>query len=481
MSMNTKIKKIFENLSYSVGANVLNTLISLILVFIVPKALGVREYAYWQLYTFYTSYIGFFHLGWLDGIYLRFGGKDYRDLDKKYFNTQFWLLVGMELIFTIAIGAISLAFVGDGNKQFVICMTGMCCILQIPRTFLQYLLQITNRVSDYAKNFMLEKVIYAILVLAMLLMGVTDFRVLLIADLIARSSTLILLCRQCKDIVFARGGAVWNGLKEAVLNIRIGIKLLSANIAAMLLTGIVRFAIEDAWSIEVFGKVSLSLTVCNMLMILINAVSVVIYPMLKNTDEEKLKDVYRIIRILLMLPVLGMLIAYYPARVVLSSWLPQYAESLRYMALIFPICIYESKFSLLVCTYLKALRKERDIMWINVAAVVLTGVATVITVYISRDLLATILLLPILMGIRSIVSELLVARYLKISIKKELIWEILLSVVFIVVSWNVQSFWCMIIYAAVYMVFLLSCRNQWKDILEILKAYIKGGKKGEVQ
>ena len=55
--MNTKIKKIFENLSYSVGANVLNTLISLILVFIVPKALGVREYAYWQLYTFYTSYI----------------------------------------------------------------------------------------------------------------------------------------------------------------------------------------------------------------------------------------------------------------------------------------------------------------------------------------------------------------------------------------------------------------------------------------
>ncbi len=467
--MNQKIKSIIKKISYSVGANALNTIISILLVFIVPKSLGVRQYAYWQLYTFYTSYIGFFHFGWLDGIYLRFGGKSYEDLDKKYFHTQFILLSGMEFIFTVAIAIFSLSFVGDGSKQFVLIMTGLCCIAQIPRTFLQYLLQITGRVDAYAKNFMLEKVVYAVLVLSMLFIGQNNFRVLLIADLFARTVTLILLCRQCKDIIFSKGQEVLLGIKEAFLNIKIGIKLLSANIAAMLLTGIIRFAIEDAWNIEVFGKISLSLTICNMLMVLINAVSVVIYPMIKNTPKEKLKEVYSIIRVLLMVPILGALIFYYPARIILSAWLPQYAESLRYMALLFPICLFESKFSLLVCTYLKALRKEKEIMWINVITVGITGVLTGIAVYWQHNLFATILLLPLLMGMRSIVSEILVANYLELSLRKEIIWEIVLSVIFIFVSWNVQSFWCTIIYAIIYIVYLISVKEKIREMLRIVK------------
>lgn len=468
--MNQKIKTIVQKLSYSVGANVLNTFISMILVFIVPKSLGVRQYAYWQLYTFYTSYIGFFHLGWLDGIYLRFGGREYESLDKKYFHTQFILLTGMEIIFTITIAIISLMFVGDGNKQFVLIMTGFCCIAQIPRTFLQYLLQITGRVDAYAKNFMLEKVVYAILVLLMLFIGKDNFKVLLIADLFARTVTLLLLCRQCKDIVFSEGDKFLEGIKEACFNIKIGIKLLSANIAAMLLTGIIRFAIEGAWDIEVFGKISLSLTICNLLMVLINAVSVVIYPILKNTEADKLKDVYKTIRILLMVPVLGALVCYYPARIILSRWLPQYAESLRYMALLFPICMFESKFSLLVCTYLKALRKEREIMWINIGAVLLTGIFTSVTVYWQQNLFATILLLPILMGIRSIVSEILVARYLNLSLTKEIIWEVILSCIFILASWNLQNLWCTIIYGAFYLLYLLNTKDKVIEVIGTMKS-----------
>lgn len=467
--MNKKIKTIVQKLSYSVGANVLNTLISMILIFIVPKSLGVRQYAYWQLYTFYTSYIGFFHLGWLDGIYLRFGGREYESLDKKYFHTQFVLLTGMEIIFTIVISIISLALVGDGNKQFVLIMTGICCVAQIPRTFLQYLLQITGRVDAYAKNFMLEKVVYAVLVLAMLFVGQDNFRILLVADLFARTMTLLLLCKQCKDIVFSEGEKFLEGIKEAVLNIKIGIKLLFANIAAMLLTGIIRFAIENAWDIEVFGKISLSLTICNLLMVLINAVSVVIYPMLKNTEADKLKNVYITIRIVLMVPVLGALVCYYPARVILSEWLPQYAESLRYMALLFPICMFESKFSLLVCTYLKTLRKEKEIMWINVGAVLLTGIFTIITVYWQHNLFATILLLPVLMGMRSIVSEILVAKYLKISLMRDILWEILLSTVFILASWNLQNFWCTIIYVVFYVLYLLNIKDRVIEVIGIVK------------
>lgn len=111
--MNSKIKNVFQNVSYSVLANGINTLVSMVLVFIVPKALGVREYSYWQLYTFYVTYTGFFHFGWADGIYLKFGGKKYEELDKTYFNRQFWLLTFFEILIALVIGAVAYFGVDD--------------------------------------------------------------------------------------------------------------------------------------------------------------------------------------------------------------------------------------------------------------------------------------------------------------------------------------------------------------------------------
>ena len=69
-----------------------------------------------------------------------------------------------------------------------------------------------------------------------------------------------------------------------------------ANIAGLLINGIVRFAIENHWNVETFGKVSLTMTMSNMLMVFISAVSVVIYPMLKQTPEERLAQMYKTIR-----------------------------------------------------------------------------------------------------------------------------------------------------------------------------------------
>lgn len=457
--MNKKASKIFKNLSYTVLANGINMLVSIVLVLIVPKILGVMEYSYWQLYVFYTSYVGFFHFGWADGIYLRFGGKKYEELDKSYFATQFWLMAFLEVFIAVLIGLFAVFFIVDSDKQFILTITGVCCIVQIPRTLLQYLLQTTNRISDYAKNYMLEKAIYAVLVLTILFLGVTNYRVLLYADLFARTCTLLLLCYSCRDIVIHSITRVIQGVKEAWLNITIGVKLLFANIASLLITGIVRFAVENQWSVETFGKVSLTMTVSNMLMIFINAVSVVMYPILKNTEEKKLPAIYSTLRTTLMVPVLGMLAVYYPAKVLLSMWLPQYEESLRYMALLFPMCVFESKMSMLVNTYLKALRKEKVIMTANWITVALTVIITGITVYVMKNLTLAIASLALLLGARCMISESVLARSLNIAVYKDMIWEFSLAVLFILSSWFIQSCWCTLIYLCAYSIYLLAHRE----------------------
>ena len=80
------------------------------------------------------------------------------------------------------------------------------------------------------------------------------------------------------------------------------------------------------------------------------------------------------------------------------------------MALLFPMCVFESKLTLLISTYLKALRKEKEFMIINWISVAITLVATGISVYVLDNLTLAIAMLPVLMGIRCCICLLYTSR-----------------------------------------------------------------------
>lgn len=463
--MNKNVRYLFRNVSYTIFSNGINLAMSILVAFIVPKLFGVREYSYWQLYSFYASYVGFFHFGWADGIYLRFGGEQYEHLNHSYFSTQFWLLVFLEIIIALSIGFISFFMISDPNKKYILIITGICCIVQIPRTLLQYLLQTTNRIVSFAKNAIWEKVIYATLVFFILVCGVRYYKPLLLADLFARMCTLGMLCYTCRDIVFSPITNIIAGIKEAWINMTVGMKLMFGNIASMLITGIMRFSIEQNWDIETFGKVSLTMAVSNMLMVFVSAVGIVIYPLIKHISKEQMADIYGQMRTLLMVVVLGLMCFYYPGKIFLSNWLPQYAESLNYMALLFPICVFESKMSMLINTYLKALRKERIIFGVNWITVLLSCLFAIIFAYVLKSLTLSILSITLLSGVKCILMENMLARHLKITIYSDVVQEMLLVIVFVFSGWLIQSWYCLIIYSIFYFFYLLLHKNTIRAFL----------------
>ncbi|HFD1829688.1 TPA: hypothetical protein QFL99_002613, partial [Enterococcus faecium] len=74
--MNLKSNQFLRNISYALSANLVVLFISVILNLFVPKYVGVQQYSMWQLYLFYSSYTGFFPLGWIDGISLKYAGEE---------------------------------------------------------------------------------------------------------------------------------------------------------------------------------------------------------------------------------------------------------------------------------------------------------------------------------------------------------------------------------------------------------------------
>jgi O-antigen/teichoic acid export membrane protein len=48
--MNNRITGFISNLSYTLAANIITFLVSVIIIAVVPKILGVEEFGYYQLY-----------------------------------------------------------------------------------------------------------------------------------------------------------------------------------------------------------------------------------------------------------------------------------------------------------------------------------------------------------------------------------------------------------------------------------------------
>lgn len=471
--MNTKLRNILENITYTFTANILTMLISIIMTLILPKFLGVTDYSYYQLYIFFISYVGFFHFGWIDGIYLKIGGMEYNDLEKSNYVTQFWMLNVLEIIIAAIISIFALFTIKNIDKSFVLISTSVCGVITILRTYLLFILQSTNRIKEYAKYTRVDRFIYFALVIVFLFLGFKNYKIILYIDVFSKLVALVLCANKMKDIVFGKLNISKNTLLEIFENISIGIKLMLANIASTLIIGVVRFGIQKNWDIETFGKISLTLNISNLLMTFINAVAVIMFPLLRREEESNLPKIYVILRNTLMIFLYMMLIFYYPLKLILSTWLPQYADSLRYMALLFPICIYESKMSMLINTYLKSFRKEKSMLIINTISLILSLILTISSVFILNNLTLAILSIVFLLGFRCVIGELVLTKIMNILIYKDIILETVLTAIFIISSWFINNMFCSIIYTCFYSIYVFIKRKDIKRTILLFKKILR--------
>ncbi|MEK5585143.1 hypothetical protein MKZ21_23120 [Paenibacillus sp. FSL P2-0536] len=471
--MNNKAKNIIKNISYTLSSNLIGLIISTVVLFLVPKLVGVEQYGYWQLYLFYSSFVGFLHFGWNDGLYLRYGGKEYKDLDKGLFFSQFYMLVILQITLAIIFFVFSFLFVVDINRQFIFEMTGFCLLIVNVKYMLLLILQSTNRIKEYAQITLIGKVLFFCIIVLFLSIGIREYQLMILADLTGNLIALIYALYCCKDIVFRRISSFYFSFREALENISVGIKLMFANLASMLIIGVIRFGIERSWNISTFAKVSLTLSVSNLMMIFINAVGIVIFPILRRTDENKLSNIYITIRDFLMVILLGSLTLYYPLKVALSAWLPKYSDSLMYMSLLFPMFVYEGKMALLINTYLKTLRKEKLMLKINLLSLFFSVIITFFSTIVLRNLNLAIISIVILMAFRSTLAEILLLRTLKIYLYKDIFIELIMTLIFILAGWYLNSWIALVLYTATYVIYLVNKRRNITVMIKKVKFSLK--------
>lgn len=474
-AMNKEARHFAKSILYTVTSNVLTLAISTIVVLVIPKLFGMQEYGYWQLYAFYTAYVGFLHFGWNDGIYLRYGGQDYEQLDKKLFFSQFYMLILFEIIIGLLIILMASVWITDVERNFIILMSVFSMFILNVRYFLFFVLQATNRIKEFSQLTILDRVLYAVILVIMLIMGVRDYRSLIYADLVARGITLLFTMVSCREIAFGKWKTFTFTFSEMSKNISDGIKLMFATIASILIIGVVRFFIERSWDIATFGKVSLTISISNLMMVFITTVGIVIYPLLRRAKREDLADIYRLIRNLLSPFLLGVLIFFNPLRYVLLLWLPNYADSVKYMAIIFPIVVYEGLMSLLVNTFFKTIRAEAKLLHFNVITLALSVILTIGSTILLHNLELSIISILVLLATRCILSELWITRKLGIDIRIEMVKEAIMTLGFVLTSWVLSPLGGWLVFTLLYGIYVFTKRKSLTQSVRQIVRMMKVG------
>lgn len=471
--LNKNFKILIKNFSYTLTSNLISMVISALVILVIPKIIGVEEFGYWQIYLFYSSFVGFLHFGWNDGIYLRYGGEKYENLNKQTFFSQYVMLTLFQLTLLVIMFSISDFLIIDGNRAFILKMIALCMLFLNVRYMFLFILQATNRIKEYAQITMMDRILYFLLIFIILVFGLSDYKLLIIADLIGKFLSLLYALYCCRDIVVRKISTFKFDFAEAKANIVVGSKLMFSNIASQLVIGIVRFGIERTWSVAVFGRISLTLSISNFLMTFVNAIGLVMFPILRRTDKKDLPNIYIMLRDLLMIILLGSLIFYYPIKEVLTVWLPEYASSLLYMSILFPMLVYEGKMSLLVNTYLKTLRKEKIMLNLNILSLTISGVLTFISTIVLKSLNLTVFSIIIVLIVRSILGEFYLGIILNINLYKDIVLEFIITIIFIITAWFIDSWITLVIYGIIYFFYLFIKRKDHLKTREILKTFIK--------
>lgn len=466
-----KNNSIIKNIMYAFGAQGLSMILSILMAMFLPKVLGVTDYSYWQLFIFYTSYAGFFHLGLNDGVYLKLGGKNYEDLDYSLLKSNLLIATVFQSIVCFCIALYTYLFTDIApERQFVLWCTAICIVLTNFSGFLSYILQLSNRIKEYSFGVVINRASFMVVVIIGILSSVSHFSIYIVCYLIAQLLSTIYQTIKCWNVIKARPVGLKPGLQDAFDNLRIGINLMVSSIASMLILGIGRSMIDAKWGIEAFGKFSLALSLSNFLLQFISQVSLVLFPAFRRLDQDRIKEYYILLRTALSTVLAGILIFYMPLYYLFSSWLPQYSESLRYMVILLPICTFDGKMNMLCNTYLKVLRKERILLKINLISLSISIVLCALGTYVIDNIFAVTIAMVISVAARSIIAERYLSGLFKEKIIHNIIMEIILSLIFVCSSWFLGALTGFVIYIVFYIIYLFIKREELSVLFKWIKA-----------
>lgn len=405
-------KDALKNIGQIYSAQIVSLAFSLVMSLYVPKILGVEEFSYWQLFLFYASYVGILQFGLNDGIYLRYGGKDLNLNEEKQISNQLYVMIlYFVLLSGIFVSIISYVSNGQNPKITILFFVVIYAIIYNVFGFCGSVLQATNNFKLYSINIITEKTIMTVAIIILSIIQIKDFEIIVVSYMIATLFIDIIILLRAKNLFLSSFSLNKGVLREIAINISVGINLMFSNIASALIVGICRFVVSENYPINIFGFVSFALSLCGFCLIFISQIGNAIYPILKRKSNDYHKVLFQKTDYILSNTIPLTFLAYPILCLVVKKYLPNYNNSLIYFGALLPLCIFEAKISILYGTFMKVIRLERNILYINIIVMLFSALFSIIGIIILDNITLSLIGISICVMVKAVLMRHQVVKF----------------------------------------------------------------------
>lgn len=357
------------------SANILTMLSSIVIGFVVPAVLSVESYSLVKTYGFYLTYIGLFHFGYIDGMYIKYGGKDIDKINKSDYQNEHHVFIVFQLLITLFFIVVSFFI-----KDIIVFFMAISILPINTVSFYNLFYQATGQFKLYAKYSYIYTIFHLILniILALVLKN-NNYILYCLTNLISYMIVFIFMeynfYKEMKEVKV-------NFSLKSLLNIKVGIPILIGNLSVVLFYALDRWFIKIFFDLRQFGYYSFAISMLSIINVLVNAISVTFYNYLSAyEDRDRIKEMKKYFIILGSLASCG----YFPLAGIVNIFLPKYIPSLDIISISFAAYPYMIVIKTLYVNLYKARKMTKRYVSVVFLIVLISVIYNLIAVLIFKN------------------------------------------------------------------------------------------------
>lgn len=309
-------------------ANILNMIFSLGTNFLLPKYVSIDSYAQIKTYQLYVSYIALLQLGYSDGMYLKFGGKDIKSIPLKVMQEDISTLRVFQLGITIASVIVACLF-----REPILLLAAVAIFPQNIISYYKNLFQAVGTFGKYSRIMNYTTGATFLINFILLFIVKTDSCYFYIVGYLMLSVVLAgLLECTCKKDLDVQFGVKGFSIANLIENIKSGILLLFANFSSILLTSMDRVFIKVFMDSIAFAQYSFAVSIESFLNVAVSPVTVTLYNYF--CINKKIEDVIKIRDQIVGFSSILIACAF-PVKFIIEIYIPHYTDSVNVVFLLF--------------------------------------------------------------------------------------------------------------------------------------------------
>jgi len=422
--------------------------------FVLPKFLDPDQYGYVRLFAFYTSYVGFLHFGFNDGIYIRYASYEYDELPRNKFSVYFWVISISQTVISLLMILYFKFYINEPVRYSVIFFVCLNVVILNVTTFFNFINQITRRFRIYANNTILSKALYMLISTVLLFAGIRSYIFYIATEVIINFAVLLIYGYSCRDLAFGKVKRYDETLKDLSQNITIGFFVMMGNFTGSLVWGIGQYFIDRFFPLSDFAVYSFAVNLIGTAFYVFMPMATIVYPYLARVSKENIGRLYARIELILFMITGSFLAAFFILKPIITAYLPYYTDSMNILLILFPVLIYNAQRSILQSNFYKIMMYQRAYTINNASALVVSILMCGTAYYVFKSTVAVSIASIAGFYIWLVYSDYFFSRRINFNFLKMHIVEFLTSIVFWVTGFAFKWYIGLALYMAGFLMLL---------------------------